>query len=138
LVLADAWKAAQVSQAPVLLFVTSDHCYYCKKMVAETYENPELAPLFARLFETATVKQADDPKLVEKLGVRVFPTTLVISPSGKLLGRMEGHVAPAQIGKRLNPILISYRKSLAAASQTPSVAANRLHHQVEGKRVESR
>lgn len=128
--LQQAWQVAQQSQVPVLLFVTSDHCYYCKKMVAETYQNPQLAPLFARLFETASVKQAEAPELVAKLGVRLYPTTLVISPTGKLLGRMEGHIAPDEIGRHLNPLLIRHRESLAATT-------NRSPHQIAAKGAES-
>lgn len=108
----DAWQAAQESQVPMLLFVTSDHCYYCKKMVAETYTHPELAPAFAKLFETVAVEQADNPQLVEQLGVRMFPTTLIVSPAGSLLGRLEGHVPAENIGEKLNPILQDYRESL--------------------------
>ena len=102
----------------MLLFITSDHCYYCKKMVAETLSHPQLAPVFARLFETAAVNANRNPELADKLGVRAYPTTLVISPEGQLLSKLEGFVAPQEIGKHLNPILSAYRKQ----AKTPASA----------------
>ncbi len=104
----DAWAAAQESRDPVLMFVTSDHCYYCKKMLSETLMHPQLAPAVAQLFETTTVNANQNPELVQKLGVRAFPTTLVVSPDGRLLSKLEGFVAPQMLGEHLNPVLRAY------------------------------
>ena len=112
----EAWQAAQESRDPLLLFVSSDHCYYCKKMLAETMTHPELAPAFARLFETTAVDGGRDRELVDQLGVRAYPTTVVISPEGKLLAKLEGYVEPRKIGKQLNPVLRAYRAANEAAA----------------------
>lgn len=117
-----AWAAAQESRDPVLLFVTSDHCYYCKKMLNETLLHPQLAPAVAQLFETATINADRSPELAQGLGVRAFPTTLIVSPDGRLLSKLEGYVAPQMLGEQLNPVLRAYHEQ----AETPDNAvANR-------------
>ncbi len=100
----------------MLLFVTSSHCHFCTRMKNETFLDSRLAPVFPQLFETVAVHADQDQALVQKLGVRMFPTTILISPKGTLLGRLDGFVPPEQMSARLNPLLNKHYASLAAQS----------------------
>lgn len=118
----EAWRAAQVSQQPILLFVSSDHCHFCRKMQKETLSHPQLQPAFARLFEMTEVNASRQHELAARLGVRAFPTTLVISPNGQVLAKLEGYIAPRDISKRLNPVLTAYRDQAQSAADREQVA----------------
>ena len=103
-----ARQAAQKSREPLLVFLTSEHCHFCVKMVNETYAHPQLAPLFHQLFETVSIDAERDPQLMAKLGVRMLPTTLVVTPEGKVIGRLDGFVPAEKIATHLNPVLQDY------------------------------
>lgn len=110
-----AWETAKRSRRPMLLYVTSDQCVYCHKMVNETYAHPRLQPVLSQLFETVSLNVKQNPELVKKLGVRAYPTTLIISPDGSLLGKIEGFVAVDQIGAHLKPALVAHERSQRVA-----------------------
>lgn len=106
---AQAWKVAKKSRQPLLLFVTSDNCVYCHKMADEVYSHPKLRPAISKLFESAQMNVKENPAFVKKLGVRLYPTTVIISPDGKHLGSIEGYVEPRKIAARLNPALKAHK-----------------------------
>lgn len=118
----EAWQVAQESQQPILLFVTSDHCHYCRKMESDTFSHPKLQPAFAQFFEMTEVNARSQPELVARLGVRAFPTTVVISPNGRALAKLEGYIGPRDISKRLNPVLTAYRDQVQSAADREQVA----------------
>ena len=68
-----AWAAVQQSQRPLLLFVSTNNCYFCDKMEAETYIHPQIQASLQTLFVTAKIKKEQNPQLVEQLGVRASP-----------------------------------------------------------------
>lgn len=100
----QAWTATQVSRRPMFLYVTSDHCFYCKKMLKETLAHPQIGAGVAAYAEPVTINATEAPELARKLGVRAYPTTLVISPENKLLTRIEGFVDPQEFAQRVWPV----------------------------------
>lgn len=100
-----AWEAVQGSRRPMFLYVTSENCVYCKKMIAETFAHPQIHAGLAAYAEPVLLNATEDPKLAKKLGVRAFPTTLVISPDSKLLCRIDGFVEPVEFAERVWPVL---------------------------------
>lgn len=89
-----AWAAAQKSQRPVLVYVSASNCHFCKKMVSETLSHPQIQRANNRWFETAVVSNDTQPELVAKLGVKAFPTTLLVRPDGKMAARLTGYASP--------------------------------------------
>ena len=106
-----AWTAVQQSQRPLLLFVSTDNCYYCDKMETETYIHPQIQASIRELFVTAKIKKEQNPQLVEQLGVRAFPTTLLIAPNGDLITRIEGFVNPKKFVHKIRPALAELAKT---------------------------
>lgn len=100
-----AWAAAQATRRPVFVFITSDGCYYCKKMLKDTLSHPQVAPTIASYTEPVVINASDDPKPAQRLGVRAYPTTLVISPDAQVLYMHEGYVSPSGLAERLWPVL---------------------------------
>ena len=99
---AAAQKASQETGRPILaLFTGSDWCPYCvklKKNVLDTTEFKKFAQSDVILFFADFPDEAKLPdglriqneKLAKKYGIRGFPTTVVISPKGKEMGRIVG------------------------------------------------
>ncbi|MCA9233854.1 MAG: thioredoxin fold domain-containing protein [Planctomycetales bacterium] len=96
-----AWTAAQKTNRPILMFITSPGCPHCVKMISETYQAPHLSPLIAESFETVYIDRAAQPELVAKLKVRWFPTTIVVGTNNKVIDVLEGYVDPLAFTQRL-------------------------------------
>lgn len=101
----QAWSASQSSRRPMLLYVTTDSCYYCKKMITDTLKNPEVNSALASYTEPTLVNAAKSPELAKRLGVRAYPTTLIISPDNRLLHRVVGYAVPAEFSAGAWPVL---------------------------------
>jgi len=102
-----AWTAAQKTNRPILVFVTSPSCPHCTRMLGETYSQASVSRFVVGSFETVFVDRMEQPALVAKLHVRMYPTTLVVAPNNKVIDVIEGYVDGATLSRRL-------RTSLAA------------------------
>jgi thioredoxin-related protein len=100
----EAWSAAQAKGRPVLLYVTSDNCIFCKKMLRQTLTHPQISQVIAEHAETFAFNASQSPELAQKLGVRGYPTTLVISTDRELLCQIEGFVEPQEFAERVWPV----------------------------------
>ena len=96
-----AWTAAQKTNRPILMFVTSPGCPHCVKMISQTYQAPHISPLVAESFETVYINRAVQPELVAKLKVRWFPTTIIVGTNNKVVDVLEGYVEPLAFTQRL-------------------------------------
>lgn len=98
-------------------------------MLQETLSHPQVAAGVAAYAEPVTFNASRTPEVAQKLGVRAYPTTLIISPQNKLIGRVEGFVPPQELAKRMWPVLQQAeqqrRSAIAAetARATPAAQA---------------
>ena len=118
----QAWKAAAVGRKPLVVMFTSDNCIYCKKMLKKTYRHPTIEKMLLGNTETVLAHANQYRDLVKKLGIRGYPTTMIISPDGKVLELMPGYVEPKAFAQRIHPILLKERAAREGANST--VAAN--------------
>jgi uncharacterized protein YyaL (SSP411 family) len=98
----SAFEESQAQGRPILFFVTMDHCYYCEKMCRETYGDNQLLEDLERDYVLTSIDRERCPKLVRKLNVRVFPTTVIVGPDEKVIDSMTGFVRPEEMRSRLN------------------------------------
>ena len=96
-----AWTAAQTSNRPILIFVTMPQCPHCVKMIEETYKRPKVGKIVSDSFETICADRYTHAKLVEKLQVKWFPTTVLVSPNNKVLDVIEGYVDATKFKQHL-------------------------------------
>ena len=117
----QAWKSAVTTRKPLLVMFTSESCMYCQKMMKETYQHPAIARMLSQSAETVVAHSRDYRNLVQKLGVRGYPSTLLISPEGEVLDFMEGFVEPKAFADRVYPLL--YKRTTAQVGNASSTIA---------------
>lgn len=118
------WQQATQLKQPMLVMFTSDHCMYCKKMLAETYGHPAIQQMLAGNTQTVLAHADDYQGLVKKLGIRGYPSSVLVSPQGEVLEFMEGFVPPKEFAKRMSPLLKSHARQ-ARANGAPQQTAGR-------------
>ncbi|TWU25955.1 thioredoxin family protein [Bythopirellula polymerisocia] len=100
-----AWKEAIERQRPLLVMFTSENCTFCRKMVHETYGNPQVQKLLRGRTESVMAHSDDYAALIKKLGIRGYPSSLLISPDGEVLDFIEGYLEPKAFAQRVGPLL---------------------------------
>ena len=101
----DAWKVAIEKKKPLLVMFTSNNCTYCRKMIADTYSNQQVKELLRGRTESVMAHSDNYAALIKKLGIRGYPSSLLITPEGEVLDFMEGYVDPQAFAKRVGPLL---------------------------------
>jgi thioredoxin-related protein len=104
-----AWTAAQKNNRPLMLYVTTSGCPYCVKMAQSTLKNREIRSLVADSFETVYVDRIAQAKLVAKLNIRYYPTTILVSTNNQVLDVIEGYVEPMTFQRRLQTNLGAFQ-----------------------------
>ncbi len=98
---AEALTAARQVNAPILAFVTSADCHFCKKMEAQTWSDAAVIAQVSSTFVPLRLDADREPEVVEALRIRGFPTTLIFTPQGKVIDSAEGYMPPTKLGKLL-------------------------------------
>jgi thioredoxin-related protein len=102
-----AWTAAQQSNRPILLYVTMPGCSHCDKMMEETLHLPHVKQMISESFETVYVSRRTHAKLVKKLKVKWYPTTVLVGSNNKVVDLIEGYVDAKVFQSRLKVGLAS-------------------------------
>lgn len=101
----SAWQTAQAANRPLLLFVTSSHCPYCRKMQSNTLSSPTVARRVQDSYVPVMVNADDSAAIAAQLKVSGVPTTLLVLPDGRIADRVEGYVSPAKLQGRLESVV---------------------------------
>jgi thioredoxin-related protein len=96
-----AWKKAERQRRPLVILFTSDHCPHCERMLAKTYADPGVHGLLVDHAETVLAHSREYAELIRKLGVRGFPTTLIVAADGHIADAVEGYIEPPEFTIRL-------------------------------------
>ena len=90
----DLKKAARESEIygkPVLLYLSTDWCHFCRKMEGETFADSEVG---AKVSSDLIAVRLDGEKhrsIVRKFGVRGFPMSIVLDSRMKVLAEIRGY-----------------------------------------------
>lgn len=97
-----AWTLAKQQQRPMLIYVSAKNCSWCVRMARETLADAGLqTDVTASCIAVRLDQQTADRELLKKLGVRVYPTTLIVSPQAKILSRTDGYVTAHDLRQKL-------------------------------------
>lgn len=111
-----AWKEAILRRRPLLVMFTSDNCTYCRKMAKETFGNPQVQHLLRGRTESVMAHSDDYAALIKKLGIRGYPSSLLISPEGEVLEFIEGYLEPKAFAQRVGPLLAQPLRHVGSAN----------------------
>ncbi|MCA8998716.1 MAG: thioredoxin family protein [Planctomycetaceae bacterium] len=82
---------ARQSQRPMLLYFTTSWCHYCKKLDQTTWSHDAVREEIQTQFVPIKVDGDRHKDLAKSLGVRGFPTLVMLSPDGRELNRVVGY-----------------------------------------------
>ena len=99
-----ALREAAATGKPLLIEVGADWCHFCKKMEQETFSNPAIADHVRKCFVPVRIDADSDRAITKQLGVRTFPTTIVLSPQLELLASIKGFRSAQQLRSDLAAI----------------------------------
>lgn len=103
-----AWEASKKSGDPMLVYVTMQNCRFCTKMAQETLIDGRVEDEIQQGYVPVEVHREDAQELVKRLGVKAYPTTLIVLPSGKVYASAKGYVEAERFARSLK----SARKTL--------------------------
>jgi protein disulfide-isomerase len=103
-----AWAEAKKSGHPLVLFITTDRCFFCDKMSKETCKNPAVMKELADGFVPVMVHTRTNLELVRRLGVQAFPTTVIVSKDAKIIAAMPGFLNVTQMRESLRVARVSH------------------------------
>jgi thioredoxin-related protein len=112
--LKSAWETASEQQRPLLVFLTTDGCAYCQKMKQTTLRDKGVQVDVSTRFIPVVLNAKDEPDLVKLLKIRVYPSVVVIEPSGDVVESISGYQTAKQLRDKLAP------KTRQAAREKPS------------------
>ncbi len=105
----------QELRTPILAFVTSENCGYCRRMEQETWTNRDIIARVEASFTPLKLNAGRDGRLVAALGIRSFPTTVVFTPEGEIITGAPGFMPP----NRLSGLLRSALRPAATLQPLP-------------------
>src|ERR1700675_1446505 len=86
----EARLEAEKKGLPIILFLTTDNCMWCQRLVAETFGEPTITKVMNEKYVPLKVHALQDPGLIQSLKVTSFPTVILAGPDGKILTTIQG------------------------------------------------
>src|SRR5262245_31532657 len=93
---------------PLFVDFSTESCFWCKKLDAVTWRDPKIVKLLNEQFIPVKLDGEKETRLVQSLQVDGYPTLIVATAEGKVVGRHAGFLDAAQMTSLL-------RKAPAAA-----------------------
>ncbi len=133
---AAATEARDNNRLLLLNFSGSDWCGWCKRLDAEVFSTPafqqyaaeHLVPLIADFPRTGNQSpelKAQNQRLLERFQVRGFPTILLFSPGGELIGQLGYQPGgPDAFIRGIEELAAAHRQRPAVALPGPPLPRN--------------
>lgn len=93
---AAARKEAVETGRPLLLDFGTDACVWCRKLDATTFRDARVVKLLNERFVPVKLNGNKEQRITAALRIDGFPTLVIATPEGKVVGRHSGYVDAAQ------------------------------------------
>lgn len=100
----EARRAGIDQDRPVLLFVTTDGCMHCERMIDGAFKDSRVIGSLNNGFVPAQIKLSSNDELAKQLKVTLYPTTIIISTQGKILDYARGYLSTNDLKQRLSAV----------------------------------
>ena len=98
---AQAWQRVRELDQPLLLFITTPNCGYCKLMKQQTFRDKRVVNDVNQSFVPARINSQDSRKLTQYLKIRIYPSTIIIGPDRRIVEQIPGYIAADKMRTRL-------------------------------------
>jgi thioredoxin-related protein len=102
---ASAMKRAKAEDKAIVLYFASRYCPYCVAMERDVLADKEIAKTLKESVVSVRIDVEIRSDLATKYGVRGYPTTCLLEPSGKPLIKIPGYVE-----KKEFKVILDYAK----------------------------
>lgn len=92
-----AQSQARESGLPILAFFTSENCGFCRKMEHEVWSNRRIIAQVESEFIPLKIQAEQHRQFVATVGIQAFPTTVLFTPEGKVIGGAPGFLSAGQV-----------------------------------------
>jgi len=120
---AAARKEAAEAGRPLVLKFSTDWCGPCRKLEATTLRDPKIVAALNERFVPVKLDGDKEHDLMAEFKVTGFPTVLVVTPEGKVVGRTSGFRTPAELTAVLDKAPAPTAPSAAKATEGKKTAA---------------
>lgn len=114
--LSEAAKLAAKQHKVLLVDFYATWCPPCQAMLKTTYRDQAVVKQMGR-FVPVLIDVDKEGKLAQKYGVEAVPTTLFLTPDGKVLRSETGYHSPEDFIKLTKEVLAQAPKNLSPAQQ---------------------
>ena len=108
----QAFDAATINKRPLFVFIFADWCGWCQQYEQKTLETGPIRRRLTNDYVPVAIDYEEEKELAKKLGARLVPTTLLISPQGKKLVRFYGLLKQEDLSETLDQILDRWRRGV--------------------------
>jgi len=106
----EALELAARDNLPVMAFLYTSWCGYCKKLDAETFTDSVVIEA-SKGFVALRIDGEKDRKIAYGYGVKAYPAILFLDPSGRVIWREYGFRDAPKLAGRMREVLSVFRKS---------------------------
>jgi thioredoxin-related protein len=100
-----ARKEADDKSRPLMLDFGTKNCFWCKKLDANTFHDPGVATLLNERFVPVKIDAEVESALAGSLHITSYPTLVMASPDGKILGVVVGFKEAPEFTEALQRVL---------------------------------
>jgi len=95
---------AKEKEKAVVLVLYSKNCWWCEKMMVETFTDPRIRILHDR-FVWVRIDSSVHPDLYDFYGQISYPMTVVLNPSGMVVSRIDGYRPAHEFRRKLERVM---------------------------------
>jgi thioredoxin-like negative regulator of GroEL len=103
---------------PILLDLGTEHCTYCRKMDATTFQDPGIVAMLTTQFIPLKIDGNRDAELVKALGVQMYPTVVLAGPDGKIHNTLQGYQTVDQLRESMKLSVTTATAALVVKAAT--------------------
>lgn len=96
-----ARKEAAETGRPLLFDFGYEGCVWCRKLDATTFRDPRIVKMLNERFIPVKIDIEREPRLPQAMGIESYPTLILASAEGKVLGRQSGYADVSQLSALL-------------------------------------